>query len=279
MKRLLHTALLLWLALSTGCKNRDELNVMDDEGLGLYWHHAADTEKGRYLLMSFISTKPSRDKADYKFEYQIQGRVIDVRLVEKISKGKCPVFPGPDGDQCQSWGNIYIPETALSEGTYQFRLQTGKAMVTSELVVGHNQYELKVPSNPYFTNNIPAVYAIPQNIVFGSISYYGKENEVFAKGLIDDLTNAGLKPAVVPSHPYQYIGEEQLTHLAKSFWEPDRFSINLLFSWDGDFEKVAEICKKHFEQSKKQLGIGMWNSNFMEQITGEQYGTFSVFLR
>ncbi len=279
MARFLHTALLLWFVLSAGCKNRDELNVMDDEGLSLYWHHAADTEKGRCLFMSFMTTKPSRDKADYKFEYQIQGRVIDVRLVEKISKGKCQVFPGPDGDQCQSWGDIFIPETALSEGSYEFRLRTGKTLVTSDLIVGKNQYELKVPVNSYFATGIPFVYAIPKNIVFGSIGYYGKENEVFAKALIDELSNAGLKPGTIPSHPYRYLMEDRQTHLAKSFWEPDQYSINLLFSWDGDFAKVAEICKKHFEQSKKQLGIGLWNSNFMEQIIGEQYGTFSVHLR
>lgn len=87
MKRLLHTALLLWLALSTGCKDRDELNVMDDQGLGLYWHHEADGERGRHLLMSFINEKPSTDKFDYKFDFEVQGRVIDVRLVEKIPEG------------------------------------------------------------------------------------------------------------------------------------------------------------------------------------------------
>ncbi|WP_426294837.1 hypothetical protein ACN9ML_08615 [Dyadobacter endophyticus] len=279
MKRLLHTALLLWLALSTGCKDRDELNVMDDQGLGLYWHHEADGERGRHLLMSFINEKPSTDKFDYKFDFEVQGRVIDVRLVEKIPRGKCPVFPSPSGDQCHSWGNIYIPESALSDGTYQFRLQTGKAIVTSELVVGRNQYEMKVPVNPYFTNNIPFVYAIPKNIVFGSISYFGLTDGLLANALIDDLTNAGLEPANVPVHPYQYLREDQLTHLSKSFSEPDSYRINLVFSWDGDFEKVAEICKKHFELSKKRLGIGLWHSNFMEQINGEQYGTFSVYLR
>lgn len=279
MKRLFHILLIVLTAFCTDCKNRDELNILDEEGLGLYWHHVADVDKGRHLLMSFTNSQRSTNRAEYRFEYQIQGRVIDVRLVEKIDKGKCPVYPMPQGDECQSRGDIYIGENELSEGTYRFRLQTGKTIVTSDLIVGENQFELKVPANPYFTTSIPFVYAIPKNIVYGSIHYYGKENEQFAKALIDDLTKAGLKPATVPSHPYRHLPETSQTHLAKSFSEPDSYSINLLFSWDGDFKQVSEICKKHFDQSKKQLGIGLYNSNFMEQVIGEQYGTFSAFLR
>ncbi|MCF0074362.1 hypothetical protein LZD49_28015 [Dyadobacter sp. CY261] len=279
MKRLFHILLIFCIAFCTHCKNRDELNVMDKEGLGLYWHHEANVERGRHLLMSFINVNASTDKADYKFEYQIQGRVIDVRLVEKISKGKCQVFPGPNGDQCQSWGNIYIPETALSEGTYKFRLQTGKAIVTADLIVGHDQYELKVPANSYFTNNIPVVYAIPRNIVFGSVLYKGDANEPLARALIDDLMKAGLKPAVIPTHPYSYLAENNQTHLSNTFWEPDNHLINLVFSWEGDFKKVVEICKKHFELSKKQIGIGLWNSDYMEQITADPNGGVNAFTR
>ncbi|WP_353719262.1 hypothetical protein [Dyadobacter sp. 676] len=279
MKRLYHILLIVLIAFCTHCKNHDELNILDKEGLNLYWHHVADVDRGRYLLMSFTNSHRSTNRAEYKFEYNIQGQVIDVRLVEKIDKGKCPVYPMPQGDECQSRGDIYIRENELSKGTYQFRLQTGDNVVTSDLIVGQNQYELKVPVNPYFTNSIPFVYAIPKNIVYGSIRYYGKENELFAKALIDDLTKTGLKPATVPLHPYRHLPENSQTHLAKSFWEPDGYSINLLFSWDGSFKQVSEICKKHFEQSKKQLGIGLYNSNFMEQVTGEQYGTFSAYLR
>ncbi|OJV14741.1 MAG: hypothetical protein BGO21_18760 [Dyadobacter sp. 50-39] len=277
MKRLLHVLLISLAAFCTQCKNRDELNVMDDEGLSLYWQHTADVERGRHLRLSFF--KSSSDKEEYKFEYRIQGRVIDVRLVEKISKGKCPVFPGPWGEECQSWGDIYIPESELPQGTYQFRLQTGKTTVTSAFVVGHNQYELKIPASPHFTTNIPVIYAIPKGIVFGSAYYYGKENELFVEALVEDLTKAGLKPTTLPAHPYTYLPEDAQTHLQKRFWEPDSYLINFLFSYEGDFGKVAEICKKHFEQSQKRVGIGLWNSDFMEQITGEQYGTFSTYMR
>lgn len=279
MKRLFHFLLITLTAFCTHCKNRDELNIMDDEGLSLYWQHVANVEKGRHLFLSFSNAKPSSNRAEYKFEYKIQGRVIDVRLVEKIDKGKCPVFPGPWGDQCQSRGDLYIPETELAEGTYQFRLQTGKTTVASELIVGDNQYELKVPASPHFTTNIPVVYAIPKHIVFGSAYYYGKENELFVQALVEDLTKAGLKPAAIPAHPYAYLPEDAQTHLQKRFWEPDSYLINFLFSYDGDFGKIAEICKKHFEQSQKRVGIGLWNSDFMEQITGEQYGTFSTYMR
>ncbi|SDD52662.1 hypothetical protein SAMN04487996_101238 [Dyadobacter soli] len=279
MKRLLHTALLLWFALFAGCKIRDELNVMDRDGLSLYWHHAADTQKGRYLFFSFLNAEPSTEKFDYKFEYKIQGRVIDVRLTEKISKGKCPIFPGSYGDECSSWGNIYIPESELSQGTYQFRLQTGKSIVTSELVVGDIQFELKVPANGHFINRVPVIYAIPKNIVFGAVSYNGAANELFASALIDDLTKAGLKPAIVPPHPYEFMMRDNRPHLSKDFWEPDNYSIFLLFSWNGEHKRVAEICKEHFEKSQKRLGIALWNSDFMEQITAEQNGNFTTFLR
>lgn len=279
MKRLLQSALILLIATCSGCKDRDNLNILDKEGLGLYWHHAADVEHGRYLLMSFSNAQTSTEKYDYKFEYKIQGRVIDVRLTEKISRGKCQVFPGPWGDECSSWGNIYIRESELSEGSYQFRLQTGKAIVTSELIVGYNQFELKVPNNQYFTNSKPVVYAIPKNIVFGSVLYNGAQNEPLAKALIDDLTQLGLRPATLPDRPYEFLSGQNRTHLSKSFWEPDNYLINLVFTWEGDYTKVAEVCKERFGQSGKQLGIGLWNSDFMEQITAEQNGEFSTFLR
>lgn len=281
MKRTSCFLLILVISVTISCKDKDPgLQFAENTGLDLYWHHTAGLDKGRYLLLSFMSAKAQRDEFEFKFVYTIKGREILIQLRETISKGKCQLYPGPWGDECTSRGDIFIPESELSQGTYKFILQVDDRKVTSTLIVDAEKYTLQIPSNDFFKTRITTVYPAPENLVFGSIGYVGAANAQLAQTLIADLEKLGLTVAKVPDYPYRDLGGGSIKHLATEFWEPDNYMVSVLFQLNStDVRTVFEMVRNYYESTGRKLQIGLFCSNNMEQLTGGPGSQLDVFYK
>ncbi|KAA6432726.1 hypothetical protein FEM33_23695 [Dyadobacter flavalbus] len=281
MKRISCFLQILIISVCVSCKDKDPgLQFAGNTGLDLYWHHTAGRDKGRYLLLSFMSAKAQRDKFEFKFEYRIKGREILIQLRETVSKGKCQIYPGPWGDECTSRGDVFIPESELTQGTYRFILQVDDRKVMSTLIVDPEKYTLQIPSNEFFNSKITTVYPTPENLIFGSIGYTGTENAKLATALIADFEKLGLTVAKVPDYPYRDLGGGSFKHLETKFWEPDHYMVSVLLQLNSsDVRTVFEMVRKYYESTGKKLQIGLFCSNNMEQLTGGPDSQLDAFYK
>ena len=266
MKKLLtYLSLPCFFIFIFSCKKEVDPNAQlrSEKGFSLYWHHDTFSQKGRGLLFDFTNNQRLTHDYDLQFGYTIKNKVITVKLLKATDNGECAKFPGWGNENlCESNGNIYIPDSQLPAGAYDFEFIAHSVKVSAKLDVSAEKVSLTVPSNPYFTNNIPAVYPIPIGLVFGSIVYSGSEKETIVTAMIDELSALGLKPATVPDYPYRYLDVKQNTHLQKGFWEPDNHSVSLLYTRNNvNFKSVFEVMKKNFELSGNALNIGLYSSN------------------
>lgn len=278
MKRTSSFLLIALISVCISCKDRDPgLRSIDENGLSLYWHHTFGLDKGRYLLFSFMSAVQQRDRYEYVFDYEIKGREITVKLRETISTGQCPSFPGSWGDLCTSRGDIYIPENELSVGQYKLILQVKNKRVVSTFTVEADKYTLQVPSNDFFTNSISTVYPMPANLIFGSIYYQGATTKRFADALIADFEKLGLTVANLPDYPYRDMPIKQ-DHLSEIYVAPDFHAIWILFRLNGvDIKTAFETAQKHYALSGKEIGLSLYCSNNMEQLTGSTHDELKAY--
>jgi len=166
MKRALHFLLIIAVSLTISCKERDPgLRFAENTELSLYWHHTARLDKGRCLLLSFMSAKAQRDEFEFKFDYKIQGQEILIKLRETVSKGKCQHYSGPWDDECTSRGDILIPENEIPQGQYKFIVQVDDQKVISTLDIDAEKYTLQIPANDFLNSNITTVYPAPKNLI------------------------------------------------------------------------------------------------------------------
>jgi hypothetical protein len=126
--------------------------------------------------------------------------------------------------------------------------------------------------------NITTVYPAPKNLIFGSIGYLGAENAQLADTLIANLEKLGLTAATIPDHPYRDLGGSTIKHLKTEFWEPNNYSVLLLFQLNSsDVRTVFEMVRKYYDLTGKKMRIGLYCSNNMEQLTGEPESKLDVF--
>ena len=279
MKRIVLFVLIAFVSFTISCKDRDPgLRLIENTGLDLYWHHTAGLDKGRYLLFSFMSAKAQQDQFEFKFDYKIQGRDILIQLRETVSKGKCQEFPGPWGNECTSRGDVFIRESELLQGQYNFILEVDDRKVSSILNFDGEKYTLKIPANDFLSSQISTVYPTPKNLIFGSIGYFQSTDAHLADSLIADLEKLGLKKADIPDYPYRDLGPDGIEHLKTHFWEPNNYSISLLFDLNtSDVKTVFENVRKYYNLTGKKLRISLFCSNNMEQLNGGPDTELDVF--
>lgn len=122
------------------------------------------------------------------------------------------------------------------------------------------------------------MYPTPENLIFGSIGYTGKAKAKLATTLIADLEKLGLTVAKVPDYPYRDLGGSGIKHLETQFWEPDHYMVSVLFQLNSsDVQTVFEMVRKYYESTGRQLQIGLFCSNNMEQLTGGPDNQLNVF--
>jgi len=244
-------------------ENETEKNIVDSKGLSLYWwNHQVFSEQGRGYIFGFSEVERLDVFYELIFEYQIDNnqKIIEISLVDKIDKGKCPYFPTPDKDAslCTSTGKFYIPEDMVSEGKYKFIVKTLNFTVQSEIVFTKEKATLNVPDNNNFTCAFNDVFIAPKNLVHGSIVFAGEQNKIFALNFIDDLRSLGLRDTIVTNPPL--IKVDETGNPITETWEPNNYSIPFLLTMTSDFSIIFELAKVHFNKNSA-LNIYLFSTN------------------
>jgi hypothetical protein len=257
---ILVAAITVILIMTVGC----EKNEVVSEGLGLWWNHQVFSEQGRGFIFGFSEVKRSETLYELKFEYQIDNnqKSIEISLIEKIDKGKCPYFPMPTIDEdpnlCTSNGSVFIPENMINEGKYKFTIRTLSYTVHSEIIFTKGKATLNIPDNSYFSCAVKDVFIAPKNLVHGSIVFAGEQNKPFALDFIDGLRSLGLRDTVV-TNP-ELIKVDELGNPIIEAWEPNNYSVPFLLTMTSDFSTIFELAKVHFNNNSA-LNIYLFSTN------------------
>ena len=242
-----------------------EKNEMEtSKGLGLWWNHQIFSEQGRGFIFGFTEVERSEILYELKFEYQIDNnqKIIEINLIGKIDKGKCPYFPsggwGVDDGLCSSNGNVFIPENMLNEGKYEFTVKTSNYTVKSEMIFTKDKATLNIPENNYFSSEVKEVLITPTDLLYGGIGFKGEDLLKFAFDFIEDIRYLGLRDTIVTNPPFNLkvdeTGKPQI-----SIWQDDNYSIPFLFSMTAQFSTIFELAKVHF--NKSAINIYLFSSN------------------
>jgi hypothetical protein len=251
-----------------GCtKNEIEKEAVASKGLGLWWNHQMFSEQGRGFIFGFTEIERSETLYELKFEYQIDNnqKSIEISLIEKIDKGKCPQFPMPtpggnDG-LCSSNGNIFIPENMVTEGKYKFTIKTLDYTVHSEFVFTKDKATLNIPDNNYFSSSVKEVIITPKNLLFGGIVFSGEENKRFAFDILEDIRNLGLRDTIWSNPSVFLTNVDEMGNPVINSWPPNYYSVPILFSLTCEFSTVFELVKEHYNRNSVFRNIGLSSSN------------------
>ena len=245
----------------------DETVVVDSKGLGLWWNHQMFNEQGRGFIFGFTEIERSETLYELEFEYQIDNnqKSIQISLIGKIDKGKCPYFPsggwGEDDGLCSSSGNVFIPENMVNEGIYKFTIRTLNYIVHSELVFTKEKAMLNIPNNNYLSSGVQEVFITPKNLLFGGIVFAGEQNKKFAFDILEDIRTLGLRDTIWNNQNVFLRNVDEAGNPIITSWPPDNYSVPVLFSMSCEFSTVFELVKEHYNRNSVFSYIGLWSSN------------------
>lgn len=247
-----------------GCQKDefDKNSLLGSEGLSLWWNHKIFGEEGRGFVFEFYEAQRFENLYELIFEYKIDNKRknIDIYLVDKVDKGKCPMFPSPNqtDNLCISNGAFFIPENMLIQGDYTFTIRTFDFTIQSNLTVNESKVTLEIPENKYFSSSIKDVFPTPRNLLYGSVIFTGEEKTEFANEFFEKLETIGLKDTVVSNPPFN-LNVDETGKPIDSHWETDKHSLSFLYSMDISFHTIFELSKEHF--NKYDLNIYLFSSN------------------
>lgn len=264
----------------SGCENDDLLSIPNIDGLSLYWDHEVFGNEGRRLRFEFYGTNELENEYELVFNYTFDKQSIKVRLVKSIDNGKCQYFPmpsfGPDDPlKCNASGGFFIPDEHLKNGSYAFDLITPFFEVSSEMIITNEHITLNIPPNDNFHSSISKVYPIPKDILYGSVVYYGSENNKDADDFFKDLSNLGLSDTMLPDYPYRHLDVDEDGKAIERHWEPDSHSIGFIYKLNQNFEIIFEKAKEHF--NKSNLNIYLRTSNGDQALMNQHDGITIVY--
>ena len=248
------------------CEEKEDgkKDAVASKGLGLWWNHQIFGEQGRGFIFGFSEVERLKNLYELKFEFQIDNnqKSIEISLIDKIDKGKCPYFPMPtideDPDLCTSNGSVFIPENMVHEGKYKFTIRTLNYTVHSEIIFTKEKATLNIPDTSYFACAIKDVFIAPKNLVHGSIVFAGEQNKTFALDFIDDLRSLGLSDTIVTNPPL--IKVDEIGNPIIETWPPNNHSIPFLLTMTSDFSTIFELAKIHFNKNSA-LNIYLFSTN------------------
>lgn len=264
----------------SGCENKEDLavvNAIDSDGLSLYWDHEVFGEEGRRYRFELSTKKALPDEYELFFQRSMSGNSITARLISKVSKGKCAVFPGT-GPGCVSRGKFYISEKDLRPGTYTLNFVTSTFVESTRFVVTSEKAVLELSPNGKISSSITEVFPIPRQLLFGSIVYSGSANTQAAKDLIAYLSVLGVTPTTLPNYPYRHLNVSQSAHLAVKDWPEDNHMISLLYSMKGNFRDIISELTTYYTKTDRKLTVNLYTSfgdeaRFNNSETSVLYGS------
>jgi|GEM_PF-2215690 len=249
-------AITVILITAVGCqKNGIEKSIIGSKGLTLYWNYQIFNEQGRGFVFEFYEVEHFENLYELIFEFQIDNnqKSIEISLIDKIYKGKCPDFPMPtiDVDQniCTSKGDFYIPENMVNEGKYKFIVKTLDYIVQSEIVFTKEKATLNIPDNSYFSCAIKDVFIAPKNILYGVVVLQGEQNKVWAFDFIEDIKSLGLRDTIVIPPLLSVENVDEAGNPIIHSWPPDYYSVPFLLTMSSDFSTVFEKARIHFNKN------------------------------
>ncbi len=270
----------LLLAVTFGCKKDNDISVPKIDGLSLYWDHEVFGAPGRRLRFQVSTTNRFDNDYDLEFSTSIESKSVTIKFVKSTDNGKCPWFPmpavGEDPHKCNAVGKFYLPEKELENGTYSLNMITPYFETTSKLIVTNEKVTLEIPENEYLKSRIKDVYPIPQNLLFGAVTYHGSDNTDAANEFLNRLKTLGLAEATVPDYHYRHLALDENGRPVITHWEPDNHTIGFLYDMNGsDFHKIFEEAKRHFDRTN--LNIDLFTSNGDEAHLSKSSGVIVVY--
>lgn len=248
-------------------------SLSGSEGLSLYWNHRIFGEEGRGFIFEFYENQRDENFYELIFKYDIDNKRkdIDIYLIDKIDKGKCPMFPSPNrtDNLCISNGDIFIPEDMLKDGDYTFTIRTADFMVKSSFTINLDKVTLKIPDNEYFSSSIEEVFPTPVNLLYGNVVFTGEGNTEFAHEFFKKLESLGLKEVIVANPPFN-LSVDDSGKPENQHWPPDNHSLAFLYSMNVSFQRIFELSNVYF--NKYDLNIYLFSSNgdqaYLSKING-----------
>ena len=254
--------------------------------LNLWRRHVFQSEQGigRGFIFSFTTIERFANRYELVFEYQVDNdnRTIKFRMIDKINTGRCPHIPpawgGSDGFCTAGHNAIFIPERSLSNGKYEFIVETAHFTVKAEFIVSEEMAILNIPENDYLTNNwqVPEIYIIPKNLIYGSVSVSGYENIILAFDFLED----GISSGVLKNTDYtlqglsSWVNEDgspRITVIGGGF-----HNISFLQSISC-ISDVLELAKRHLNNQNAINSI-WFNSTNGDRVSLSRNSGFSISL-
>lgn len=270
----------LLLAVTFGCKKDNDISVPKIDGLSLYWDHEVFGAPGRRLRFEVSTTNRFDNDYDLEFSTSIESKSVTIKFVKSTDNGKCPFFPMPanveDPRKCNASGGFYLLDKELENGIYSLNIITPTFETASKLVITDEKVTLEIPENEYLKSYIKDVYPIPENLLFGGLTYYGSENTDDANKFLTRLKNLGLTETTVPNYNYRHLYVNESGRPVDTHWEPDNHTITFLYDMNSiRFQEIFEEAKKYFNQAN--LNINLYTSNGDEGHLSKLSGITVVF--
>ncbi|WP_114750209.1 hypothetical protein [Pleomorphovibrio marinus] len=273
-RRYVKVLLLLCIPLFSGCEREEHFGIPRMDGLLIYWDHSIFGTEGRSYRFSFSYSNHLENQYNLVFIPKIKGNTITITLARVEDRGKCPWFPMPTPAAlqglCQSHGLVEIPDTWLTESRYKLRVVTPYFSQEGNLYIGATTTTLEIPDNPHLSSSITEVYPIPKQLLMGSVVFKGAENLQVVEKFKSELANLGLVETSIPDYPYRHLMLGEDGGARNESWEPDNFSVGLLYKLTADLRTVVELAKTYYENY--DLNIFLYSSWGDEARFSQQSG-------
>lgn len=125
----------------------------------------------------------------------------------------------------------------LATGTHRLRLVSAKDSADARVVVSSGKIELSCPRNPRFTIERAVLRRIPDNLVWGEIEHFGRQESAVTGRFLEDLRKAGATPTPLPPGDYEYFRVDPRGDLIPGSPTSTAFALSCL----GDFQTIERI--------------------------------------
>lgn len=235
----------------SSCSEKDEVDVNVDSDINIRMVEIYD-QSPRTVQFHCTTTKiyPCCNYPIYA-AYQQSSNVIDISFKGVIESEFCLTALGP--------ATAVIDLGALSNGTYRLNMHNGDIKHSGELIVSSDNYEINTNNSHFhFTNTL--LNKIPENTIWGTISYHQQGTSSLVQSFIAALMDLGAKKNSY--HPGDY--REFEIDKNGDIVQPGKdsgyyFAQSFVFYYPGNIADVEQLVKKYaFDYGTNYLYISVY---------------------
>ncbi|NOQ76073.1 MAG: hypothetical protein GQ574_28965 [Crocinitomix sp.] len=233
---LLFSSLIFIVGLSNSCQKAKTLELItSDVRVYLY---AILSPTGQTFQIQ-LATEDIYGCSNYTIsnDFSITDNQIDLNIKGIIIPGHCLTSLGPAID--------IIDIEPMAPGNYPFNITINNHLNEGELIVSPNSYAFNFLDTTGIQFPVKVVNLIPENTIWGNISYNLEDSESIANDFIDSLLSIGCEEQLYPSGNYNYFQIKPDGQIANYEYSIANYHQRYIYHFTGSSASLESLVQQY----------------------------------